>query len=134
MRIIAVLFLVIVMSGCCWFLPEGEPPTGNILDNPQNNNEKVYTLREAVDYMTSALTLAILERCPGEKIVLKPTDNLIADNVAFMALHESSKITGNQTVARNSDWELCPELTGRQLTLSLLHRGQKVWQETVICQ
>ena len=131
MKFLSSLLLAVILSGCCWLLPEGEPPEGNILDNPQNSGDKVYTVREAVDYMVSALTLAMLERCPGEKIMLVGTADEAADALAQFVLRESGKITGNQRVTAGSQWELRPEVTGEKLTLKLFCQGREVWQESV---
>ena len=123
--------IVILLGGCCWFLPAGDPPQGNILDNTLNNTGKTYTAREAVDYMISALTMAYLERCPGAKVVLSYSRDEFADAAARIIMNESGKITGNQLVNADSEWVLRPERTGNQLTLTLLCHGREVWRETV---
>ena len=67
-KLLFAALLTTVLSGCTWFLPAGDPPQGNILENPRGNEVKrSYTLREAVDYLTSMLTLQLMEKCPGER-------------------------------------------------------------------
>ncbi len=134
MKKLLLFLLASSLSGCYWFLPEGEPPQGNILDNPPDNSVRVYSVREAVDYLISALTLAMLERCPGENIVLVAGTDETADAVARIALRESGKITGNRAVTGGSKWELRPEVTGSELTLKLFCQGYEVWHESVMYQ
>lgn len=119
-----------LLGGCSLFLPSGDPPPGNILNNTGQNNEvKLRKPSEAVDYLISSLTMALLERCPGAKVQLG-ADRESAD-MAFRVLHESGKITGNTVTFAETDWVLKSLLSGGKLQLSLEYQGGTVWKDEV---
>ena len=122
--------LPVILGGCSLFLPSGDPPEGNILNNtPQNNTASLRKPSEAIDYLISALTMALLEKCPGTKVRLG-TDHASA-NMAFKILHESGKITGNTMTYADTDWVFKSALSGNDLSVSLEHKGVSVWGESV---
>ena len=124
--------LLTVLSGCTWFLPDGDPPDGNILENPRGGeNPRSYTLREGVDYLTSMLTLKLMEVCPGEMIGIDAGNNPAAYEIACIVLRQSGKLSGNRQGSGDSAWQLKSSIKEMDLSLQLEYNGKAVWQESI---
>ena len=131
-KLLFAALLTTVLSGCTWFLPAGDPPQGNILENPRGNEVKrSYTLREAVDYLPSMLTLQLMEKCPGEMIGIDAGNNPAAYEIAWIVLQQSGKISGNRPGSRDSAWQLKVSCGDMTLAMRLEHHGKVVWHEDV---
>lgn len=132
MKKISGIFLsVILFAGGCWILPSGDPPEGNITENRPMGEKQIKNYAQAVDYLVTALTVALLENCPGEKIRLV-CDARSAD-LSFRVLRESGKISGNTMTYSDSAWVLKSTWVKETLHLQLDHGGKTVWQETLAC-
>ena len=92
MKSILLLFALffLLLAGCNLFLPAGDPPEGNILDNPNGSSEKKYTVTEAVDYLITMFTVAALEKCPGEVVGIVDNNDKNAYMWANVILQQSS--------------------------------------------
>ena len=133
MKFILLLLMSLFLAGCNWFLPSGTPPEGNILQNPVPTVMSVNNYAEAIDYFISSLTMALLEKCPGENICLAGSGDVYSSNAAMVVLRESGKISGNKTVyGKNTDWQLHSSQADGLITLTLLYRDNAVWSDSVM--
>ena len=124
------LVIIFVCGGC--FLPSGNPPPGNILHNPVPGEVTIRKPSDAVDYLVTALTVVLLEKCPGERIGMRMDRN--SAELAMQIFHESSKISGNTMTYDEADWTVASELKEKSLSVTLSRKGEKVWSETLDCQ
>ncbi len=129
-RSIFVTLALIFLAGC-WVLPKGEPPKGNITENPPKTSKQIKTPTEAVDYFVSSLTVALLSNCAGEKVQIKSDE--VSSGAAARVLLDSGRITGNKLTYTDSKWVLKSMFSGGKLRMQLLDSGKCVWSETVAC-
>ena len=124
----AALLAAALTGGCCWFLPAGDPPEGNILENPPRGQGAVRNTSEAADYFIASLTMALLEHCPGEPV------GILSDPEAFplalKVLRESGRISGTP-VGSGSGWTLTASREGDHFSMRLEHSGGTVWSDRV---
>lgn len=125
-----ILLLLAGMTGGCW-LPSGDPPPGNILYNTTQNKVKIAKPSDAVEYLVTALTFILLEKCPGERVSMG-MDGKSAE-LAMQIFHESSRITGNTMTYDDADWRVFSELKEKSFSISLSYKGERIWQETLDC-
>ncbi|MBR7131453.1 MAG: hypothetical protein IKC82_05665 [Lentisphaeria bacterium] len=121
------LVLAFLTGGCSWFLPAGDPPDGNILVNTTGSFNEAQKASEVSDYFISALTVALLENCPGVPVALQPDDP--SRVIAYKIFRETSRITGNSYSKEKAEWLLKSGVAENKLQLTLFHRGRQVWQE-----
>ena len=126
----AAFMLMLFTAGCCWFLPSGDPPPGNIVNNQPSARKKFTKPSEAFDYMVSSITTILLEKCPGEELSVS-VNNTKCRDITAAVLRESSKISGNRFSGSKRSWELKSVLDGENLCLALYHNGIRVWEEII---
>lgn len=128
MKNLLFLFIIpfLLLSGC-WILPSGDPPAGNITTNTASSIHQVKTPEQAIDYLVSSLTVALLSNCPGEKIQLDSDVKTSAFSARI--LQESGKISGNNRSFAASGWVLKSIHEKGIFQLELLHNGKTVWKE-----
>jgi hypothetical protein len=116
----------LLFAGCC-FLPAGDPPDGNIVDNNTSGKQQLKTAAEVRDYFISTLTVALLENCPGQKINLNTDAN--TNDITRYILCESSRITGNTITSPETDWSLNSTFANGEFVMTLSNKTTTVWQE-----
>ena len=119
---------LLLLAGC-WILPGGDPPAGNITNNPARTAQQIKTPAQAMDYLVSSLTVALLSNCPGERIRLD--SDASSSRFSAKVLRESGKISGNTVTYTDSGWVLKSILEKGILQLELLRNGKAVWSETL---
>lgn len=125
--------LLLISAGCCW-LPAGDPPPGNIVHNPGGIKEifQAENPNDASELFISALTMALLEHCPGAKIKIdSDEDSAFAARRVFIS---SAVISGNRESAAAEPWVLNSTVRDRIWTISLSHNGKTVWSDMVQCK
>ena len=130
MKKFALLFIaqLLLLPGC-WILPSGGPPEGNITDNQIRAAKQVKNPAQAMDYLVSSLTVALLSNCPGEKIRLD--SDAASLHFSTKVLHESSRISGNSVALTDSGWVLKSVRDKETLQMKLLYKGKTIWSETL---
>lgn len=131
LRLLFIITAALLLGGCCWILPEGDPPEGNITNNPQKSVQQIKTPAEAVDYFVSSLTVALLNNCPGEKVQIKSDSS--SSGAAARVLLESGRITGNKLTYTDSRWVLKAMYSKGKMQMQLLDSGKSLWNESVEC-
>lgn len=127
----SLLLLLILLGGGCCILPSGDPPDGKITENRPMDARQIKNPAQAMDYLISALTVALLENCPGEKVQLGA--DIRSADLSFRVLHESGKISGNTVTYGDSTWVLKSTWVKETLHLQLKHGEKTVWQEKLTC-
>lgn len=128
-RTAASSLLLLLFCGC-WWLPEGDPPPGNILNNPGSGGDfSVRTMSAATEYFTSALALVLMERCPGEAVRLEADDP--SRQPALRALLDAGSISGNPPGDERAAWVLVSSVDDRIFRMRLVRGGETVWSDQV---
>ena len=123
-----IMALGITLSGC---VPWGTPPEGHIIGNDPRDARQISTPAEAMDYLISSLTVALLNNCPGEAVQLAGDRKSAALN--RRVLYESGKISGNRATLGNSIWVLKSSWVEDKIAIQLLKSGECVWSENLQC-
>lgn len=85
----AALLVLFFCSGCCFLLPEGEPPEGAILENPLP--EKL-SREEMILSLGSRIAASAMEHFPGAPVAVEGTGD--AAVLARTAIREARNICG----------------------------------------
>ena len=126
MRILAgvsVFFMLLVCGGCTVFLPAGDPPGGDIVDNPLPQK---LTREEMTLALGSRIAASAMQYFPGGPVMLEADKGALVPGRAAIA--EAGKICGvylNQAAAA--------VLNGKQTTpdtfeFELFHFSRSLWR------
>ena len=128
--ILTAFFLPLAMSGCVW-LPAGDPPPGNIVQNQYGKN-KLMSRLEATEHFINILTTASLEHCPGEKIFID-ADAATAEysSRAVCKAGELSGISAASAPADHIRLRSRYDENKKLWQMELERRGEIIWQENV---
>ena len=112
------VMIAMVVSGCDYFLPPGDPPAGNIVDNPVPDKElRSMTEKEAVATFTGELTNITLMYAQN-KAVFIDADSATAD-AARSILQQCAALSGVSAAATAGN---LPILYSR------FDRSSKLWE------
>ncbi|MCI5779958.1 MAG: hypothetical protein MR051_09140 [Lentisphaeria bacterium] len=113
----ALLLLAAGLSGC---LPPGEPPPGNVTENP----EMVLLTRDEVrERMITELASALLMHAPGAAVSL--TADAVSAGEMRRVWTECVKLTGNPA-AEVARWNVDSRYDGPSWQVELRHDGRTV--------
>ena len=117
MRRLALAALLALAAGC---LPCGDPPPGNVTENP---DRLPVTAAEVRERMITELTAALLQYAPGAAVRLE-TDGASRAEM-FRVWAECVKLTGNSAEA-NAEWVISSRCTDRTWHVALRRRDEEV--------
>ena len=132
-RTLGITALALLLSGCSWFLPQGTPPSGDIVENlPQGVAETIMDYRSAVDYYINELVRETMLNCAGEEIFID-ADSATA-RVAGFILKKSGELSGvrSGTAAAQKPKLVSRYIDGRYWQMELFATsGKSLWKRTV---
>ena len=129
-NILTALFLPLAAAGCIW-LPAGDPPAGNIVEN-QYGKSKMLSRVEAVEHFINILTTASLEHCPGGKIFIDADDATAAQSIeAVRKAGELSGITTASSPENNIRLRSRYDEKKKIWQMELSRNGKIFWQDNI---
>lgn len=113
--------LAVALSGCAG-LPEGEPPTGDIVENPRIAD---YDRFSATETLATELAMFLLSEYPGREIAVNADAATCA--AAEYALREGAALAGVQR-APTAELILISQAAPWGWSFMLQQSGNTVWQ------
>lgn len=115
---------LLVFAGCS-FLPPGDAPAGNIVDNER----ALCSETEIAEHLATRLSLFLLAEHPSENFAFRA--DAPTRKIAYAALKESSALSGCQVVPE-SPLELEGRSSGKIREFVFRENGQVVWREVYL--
>lgn len=124
---VAVFSSVFFLSGCCWFLPAGDPPAGEIVPA---SGRRPLSAAEAESFLATSLIGYLLPNLPSGSVELD--SDRVTGPSALRVLAEAAPVAGIRLEA-GAPWVLQSRGDAASWSFALFRRGNRVpvWSETV---